>query len=310
MNLRLPRRGVLAAVVALASALPLVLGGVSGPAVGTARDEPAVLGEEERVEVLSPSGEESVRALAKVDTGATYTSVDDDLARELGLDLANARVVVVSSALGQEYRPLVEVRLRVEGRTLSSEATVSEREGLDNPVLIGRRDLPGFLIRVQEEGTPEEDDAGSRPGALMLLSALPLAALPVFLLRALAGLPLLGLATPVLLALAALSVLSGGGTRAENTPAVALLLVAVALLLERFVLAARTGDTAHALEAVCWTLLAALAVGSLLAAEPVLRLAEASPLPTAAGGLLACLILLALGPRSPEPGSAKETGNT
>lgn len=300
---------VLAALVVVLSAFPLLLGGLSGDVAGTA-GEPEVLGEEERVEVLAPEGERGVGALAKVDTGATYTSIDDDLARELDLDLENARVVVISSALGREYRPLVEVRVRIAGRTLTSQATISERENLDNPVLIGRGDLSQFLIKIEPEGSegaratgngaeaPASEAFGA--GAVALLVALPLAALPAVALRTLAGLPLLGLAAPVLLALAALGAAAtrAGPDALPDPPfALPLLVVAVALFMERFAASAKNGGLGRAIEAACWTLLAAVAAGALLAAEPVQRSAAVSPLLTAAGAGLAAVILAVLGRR-------------
>jgi len=294
---------VVAALVVVLSALPLYLGGLSGYATGTAGSI-EVLGEEERVEVLAPEGGRSVEAVAKVDTGATYTSIDDDLAEDLGLNLENARVVVISSALGREYRPLVEVRVRIAGQTLTSQATISEREELENPVLIGRGDLTDFLIKIEPEGSERgrstEERGAPGPAAIVLLAALPLAALPAVVLRFLAGLPLLSLAAPTLLALAALGAAAtrSGPDAVPDPPfALPLLVVAAVLCAERFASSVKSAGAGRAVEAACWTLLAAVAAGALLAAEPVLRLAEAAPLPTALGAGLACLILTALGAR-------------
>ena len=83
-------------------------------------------------------------------------AVDEDPAREIGVDFENAETAVIRSAIGNEYRPRVDVRIRIAGQTLDTKATVAEREGMDNQVLVERQDLRGFLIRVggDREDTP------------------------------------------------------------------------------------------------------------------------------------------------------------
>lgn len=124
-------------------------------AQNTAVDRPpeygTIVSEEEPVEIWAAGSEEGIEQIAKIDSGATYSSIDTKLARELGVKLEGAEIVTISSAMGKEYRPLVLVRIEVAGEVLDTKATISSRDGMENQVLVGRRDLGKFLIRVSGE---------------------------------------------------------------------------------------------------------------------------------------------------------------
>jgi hypothetical protein len=108
---------------------------------GDAPEYGTIVGGEEPVEIWAAGGGEGIELIAKIDSGTTYSSIDDDLARELGVDFEGAELAIISSAMGKEYRPLVPVRIRVAGQTIDTKATVSSRDGMENQVLVGRRDL-------------------------------------------------------------------------------------------------------------------------------------------------------------------------
>lgn len=100
----------------------------------------------ETVTVLS--GKKRLPVLAKVDTGAYSTSVDKSLAGELGL-LSNGNILYdkkFKSALGTEHRTLVKLVFWLGGKKVVSRAGISDRRGLRRKILIGRRDLKGYLI--------------------------------------------------------------------------------------------------------------------------------------------------------------------
>jgi hypothetical protein len=133
--------------------LAAALGWARSAALRTAQDEDLVmLGKEELVEVSARENEQSIETLAKIDTGAGYSSIDEDLAEDLGIDLDNAEdKVEIESANGDEVRPLVRVRIRMAGQTLDTRVTVTDRSELTKDVLIGSRDLGGFLVKADEE---------------------------------------------------------------------------------------------------------------------------------------------------------------
>jgi hypothetical protein len=96
--------------------------------------------------------------LAKIDTGAGYSSIDEDLAEDLGIDLDDPEdMVEIESANGEEKRPLVRVRIRVAGKTLDTRATVTDRSELSKDVLLGSRDLDGFLVEPNAERLTSPD---------------------------------------------------------------------------------------------------------------------------------------------------------
>ncbi len=121
-----------------------------------------ILGKEELVELSAWEGGETREVLAKIDTGAGYSSIDEDLAEDLGIDRDDPEdEVEIESANGEEERPLVRVRIRIAGRTLDTRVTVTDRSELSKDALIGSRDLDGFLIKPNEERLTSPD--GPRP---------------------------------------------------------------------------------------------------------------------------------------------------
>ena len=50
-------------------------------------DNSLILGEEDLVELSAQEGGETREVLARIDTGAGYSSIDRDLAEDLGIDL-------------------------------------------------------------------------------------------------------------------------------------------------------------------------------------------------------------------------------
>ncbi len=121
------------------------------PGTGRPEEDPAShVRSQEKVRITGPTGE-SVEVLARIDTGAKGSSMDDDLAEELGFDLENAETVRVASSLGTEKRPVVTGQLLIAGQDKKTRFSVTDREERSAPVLIGRRDLAGVHVVVGEE---------------------------------------------------------------------------------------------------------------------------------------------------------------
>ena len=97
-----------------------------------------------RVVLFGKNGKREV--VARVDTGATKSSMDKCLAKELdfGPELKHAKV---KSAHGVRYRPVVTADILIAGQAMQSEFTLAEREHMKYQVLIGQNILKkGFLI--------------------------------------------------------------------------------------------------------------------------------------------------------------------
>ncbi len=88
------------------------------------------------------------RVIAKIDTGAGRTSISRDLAREMGLtSLDNVLwTKKFKSSLGIEERPVINLVFWLTGRKINTPASVAKRMALKYPVIIGRKNLKGFLV--------------------------------------------------------------------------------------------------------------------------------------------------------------------
>ncbi|MBW0133159.1 7TM domain-containing protein [Pseudonocardia abyssalis] len=172
----------------------------------------ATIGEQELVRITGPNGR-TVEAVARIDTGASASSIDTGIAEDLGFDLEDAETITVASSLGREERPIVDGALQIAGQPKSVRFSVTDRSERSNPVLLGRSELTGLQVQVGQQllTTPGADRAPSTLatllsqtpalGPLQLLALLPLAVLVVVLLRVFVGVQTLGTFSPVLLAI-------------------------------------------------------------------------------------------------------------
>ncbi len=94
-----------------------------------------------------PLGSRQVEA--KIDTGAYRSSLDINLADQLGL-LDAKNVVgykVVNNSLGETSRPVVRCQITIGSKRVETEIGVIDRQKLRYRAIIGRKDLAGFLVR-------------------------------------------------------------------------------------------------------------------------------------------------------------------
>ncbi len=103
----------------------------------------ALLGVIEKITIYGGTKKKVVRA--KVDTGAYRTSIDSDLVEELGLD-PHHTLVRVRSGSGRQRRRTVKLRFKMKGKEIDTIATYTPRSHLRFPVIIGRKDMEGFLV--------------------------------------------------------------------------------------------------------------------------------------------------------------------
>ena len=104
----------------------------------------------EEVKVLNSKGEK-FKVLAKVDTGSWSSSIDKNLAKNLGLLNKNKILWYKKkmSSLGKEERSVIPITFWIAGRKVNTRASVSDRDDLTYPLLIGRIDLAGFLVNPE-----------------------------------------------------------------------------------------------------------------------------------------------------------------
>jgi len=108
------------------------------------------LNNEEEVKIRTSEGKRTL-VLTRIDTGAFRSSIDRDLAEQLGL-LAENNILWQNhfgyrSAQGRQSRPVISLTFWLAGSKISSSASVADRSKMKYKFLIGRNDLEGFLVR-------------------------------------------------------------------------------------------------------------------------------------------------------------------
>ena len=108
----------------------------------------------ERVKVYKYKSKNKLEVLAKVDTGAYRTSIDKTLANDLGL-LSEDNILwkakyAYRSAVGRQSRQVVSIKYILGGRKIISSASVADRSKMKAMILIGRRDLVGFMVSPED----------------------------------------------------------------------------------------------------------------------------------------------------------------
>jgi len=83
---------------------------------------------------------------AKIDTGASTSSIDRSLAEVLNLGPVVSKSVVVSSH-GKGVRPVVRATVKISGRKINARFNIAERNHLRYSMLIGKNILrKGFVV--------------------------------------------------------------------------------------------------------------------------------------------------------------------
>jgi len=105
-----------------------------------------IIGVVEKLQVLSNDSKKKLDFLARIDTGATMSSIDSKIVKELNLG-PMIRTKKVKNANGVMIRPVIEANILLHGKKMRSKFTVSDRTNMKYKVLVGRNILKeGFLI--------------------------------------------------------------------------------------------------------------------------------------------------------------------
>ncbi len=135
-----------------------------------------VIGTVEKVKLIGKDGKE-IEVEAKIDTGADWSSIDNELAKKLGFtetieefeklkmpyeNLKNldkekrweiykniphiASTIPVKSSNGYTYRPMINIEFVMDSIAVSTKITVIDRSHMQYPMIIGKVNLKKFLI--------------------------------------------------------------------------------------------------------------------------------------------------------------------
>ena len=103
-----------------------------------------IVGLTEKVTIYGKKKKKKI--IARVDTGATKSSVDARLAAELALGPV-IKTKLVKSASGNKLRPVIKSKIKIADRTMNAEFTIADRGHMKYRCLIGQNVLKeGFLI--------------------------------------------------------------------------------------------------------------------------------------------------------------------
>lgn len=106
----------------------------------------SILGLSEPVTVQGTNGN-TVKIIARIDTGATSSSIDSGLAKHLELGPV-LHLKTVKSASGVKKREIMKVNILLKEINLEEEFTLADRSHMTYPMLIGQNILKkgNFLI--------------------------------------------------------------------------------------------------------------------------------------------------------------------
>ncbi|MGW2743618.1 aspartyl protease family protein [Streptomyces sp. NPDC001450] len=96
-----------------------------------------------------------------IDTGASASSLDTALAKDLGFDLDDAPRITVGSALGREKRPVVDSTVRLASRSFVAKLSVNNRSKRETPVLLGRQEVQGLHVAVGKRLLTQPDSTAA-----------------------------------------------------------------------------------------------------------------------------------------------------
>lgn len=176
--------------------------------------EKQIIGSKETIKIITPDGKREV--VAKIDTGADSSSIDEKLAKDLGMEIDESEQRVIVSIRGRQIRDTVNMSFVLGGSTISTRASVADRSRLGTDVLIGRNSLQGFIVDPSKEflTTPAKESAISLAGASIKrtlaredfaeILIIPILGALVVLLRILAGVKTFGIFAPTVIALSLL----------------------------------------------------------------------------------------------------------
>jgi len=139
-----------------------------------------IIGTVKKVKLIGKNGKE-IEVEAKIDTGAGFSSVDTELAKQLGFEnviqefekmkvnyeeiknfskeqreaffqnIPNlVDTAIIHSSHGTTHRPMIRLNINIDNVIISAKVSIIDRSILQYPMIIGKRNLGKFLIDVNK----------------------------------------------------------------------------------------------------------------------------------------------------------------
>lgn len=110
-----------------------------------------VIGRNVTVSIITPDGD--IDILAKVDTGAYSSSLDESFFKSLNLDEKVIKNKMVRNVHGEESRDVYNIDVIIKEIKISSELNVFDRGQMKYKMIIGRQDIKklGALVDVTKK---------------------------------------------------------------------------------------------------------------------------------------------------------------
>jgi hypothetical protein len=104
-----------------------------------------IIGLTEKIKIIGPEGKKKI-ILARIDTGATISSMDTKIAAQLNLGPV-VKTKRIKSTHGSSSRAVIFAKVKVARKVMKAEFTLADRKHMKFPILIGQNILRrGFLI--------------------------------------------------------------------------------------------------------------------------------------------------------------------
>lgn len=175
-----------------------------------------MIGSKERILLITPDRE--VEVIAKIDTGADLSAIDEQFARSMGFEPNKFEKKTIITDQGTEERDTIRSTLILANREISSILTVADRSSFSTVMIIGKNDLQGFRVDASREFITQPDTAKTplivllfsgllnrEPGIEKVIITIPILGSLVVLLRLFAGIRTYGVFAPVVIALSLLN---------------------------------------------------------------------------------------------------------
>ena len=109
------------------------------------------------VEIITLKGiNSSKKVAALIDTGATYTSVDKKIAKDIGFEKSLRHVKIKLKASENDFirRPMIKLKVELNKKNFDVEVNIEDRSSMTYPVIIGRNILfNNFIVDVEKNNT-------------------------------------------------------------------------------------------------------------------------------------------------------------